>query len=86
MGGVCTSAPAVASWGPDRLDVFITGANSQLFHKWWNGSSWGPSLTGYESLGGIISSFREGEGAPAPMPVVPAQQQGSPLAAAMAPS
>ncbi|MCW2683057.1 MAG: zinc metalloprotease, partial [Blastococcus sp.] len=86
MGGTIIGDPRVVAWGPNRLDVFVTGTNGALAHKWWNGSSWGPSLTGYESLGGIISSFRDGEGAPAPMPVVPTQQQGSPLAAALAPS
>ena len=54
MGGICTSAPSVASWGPDRLDVFVTGTDSQLYHKWWNGSAWGPSVTGYEAMGGTI--------------------------------
>ena len=50
----------MTAWGANRLDVFVTGTDSALYHKWWNGSAWGPSLTGYESLGGIISGFREG--------------------------
>ncbi|WP_167552416.1 hypothetical protein [Cryobacterium flavum] len=49
------------SWAPGRLDVFLTGTNSALFHKWFNGAAWGPSLTGYESLGGVITSFDEAE-------------------------
>ena len=36
----------VVSWGPNRLDVFVVGTDSALYHKWWNGASWGPSLTG----------------------------------------
>jgi hypothetical protein len=36
----------------------VTGTDSALYHKWWNGSAWGPSLTGYENMGGVISSFR----------------------------
>jgi hypothetical protein len=51
-----TSGPVVA-WGPNRLDVFVRGTNSALYHKWWNGSSWGPSLTGYEHMGGVITDF-----------------------------
>jgi hypothetical protein len=57
MGGVCTSRPRVTAWGPNRLDVFVTGTDSQLYHKWWNGSAWGPSVTGYEAMGGVISAF-----------------------------
>jgi serine protease AprX len=48
------SPPTVVSWGPNRLDAFVVGTNGALFHKWWNGSYWGPSLTGYEAMGGTI--------------------------------
>ena len=57
MGGVCTSPPRVTAWAANRLDVFVTGTDSALYHKWWDGSAWGPSLTGYERMGGVISSF-----------------------------
>ena len=57
MGGACTSPPRVVAWGPDRLDVFVTGTDSQLYHKWWNGSSWGPSVTGWEAMSGVIVDF-----------------------------
>src|SRR5829696_8057257 len=50
------SSSPVLAWGANRLDAFVTGTDSALYHKWWNGSSWGPSLTGYESMGGIITS------------------------------
>jgi len=40
------SSSPVLSWGPNRLDVFAVGTDGALYHKWWNGSSWGPSLTG----------------------------------------
>jgi hypothetical protein len=53
-----TSGPVVA-WGPNRLDAFVIGTDSALYHKWWNGSSWGPSLTGYERQGGICISRPE---------------------------
>jgi hypothetical protein len=82
MGGTIIGEPRVVAWGPDRLDVFVTGTNGALFHKWWSGTAWGPSLTGYESLGGVISSFREGDSQPAQQPMLPAQQQGSQMAAA----
>jgi hypothetical protein len=55
-GSPPTSGPVVA-WGPNRLDAFVIGTNSALYHKWWNGSSWGPSVTGYEHMGGVITDF-----------------------------
>ncbi len=50
-----SSSPVVA-WGANRLDVFVLGSNRALYHKWWNGSAWGPSLTGYEAMGGVCTS------------------------------
>ena len=47
------SGPVLA-WGPNRLDAFVIGTDSALYHKWWNGSAWGPSVTGYEHMGGTI--------------------------------
>jgi Pregnancy-associated plasma protein-A/Repeat of unknown function (DUF346) len=48
------SGPVVA-WGANRLDVFVIGTDRALYHKWWNGTAWGPSLAGpYEKLGGTI--------------------------------
>ncbi|MBM7687161.1 hypothetical protein [Defluviitalea raffinosedens] len=53
LGGVLTSAPAVASWQPNRLDVFGRGQNNALWHKWWDGSRWSE----WEDLGGgVITS------------------------------
>ncbi len=48
LGGVLTSAPAVASWQANRLDVFGRGQNQALWHKWWDGSRWSQ----WEDLGG----------------------------------
>ena len=48
--------PEVVSWGPNRLDVFVIGTDRALYHKWWDGSAWRPSLTGYERLGGVCIS------------------------------
>jgi hypothetical protein len=50
-----SSSPVVA-WGANRLDVFVLGSDRALYHKWWNGSAWGPSVTGYENLGGVCTS------------------------------
>jgi hypothetical protein len=62
FGGVATSpepsGPAV-SWGPNRLDVFVLGTDRAMYHKWWNGAAWGPSLPGYEYMGGICNSAPE---------------------------
>ena len=44
--------PAVSSWGNNRLDVFVRGTDDALWHKWWDGSSW----SGWESLGGVLTS------------------------------
>jgi GH25 family lysozyme M1 (1,4-beta-N-acetylmuramidase) len=45
MGG------AVA-WGPNRLDVFVRGADDALWHQYWDGSKW----AGFQSLGGWLAA------------------------------
>jgi hypothetical protein len=35
------------SWGPNRLDAFVIGTDTALYHKWWKGSTSGPTHTGY---------------------------------------
>ncbi|MFA5635349.1 MAG: hypothetical protein WC977_05525, partial [Anaerovoracaceae bacterium] len=52
LGGVLTSAPAVASWQPNRLDVFGRGQNNALWHKYWDGRQW----SGWEDLGGVLTT------------------------------
>ena len=52
LGGELASAPAVASWGPGRLDVFAQGENGHLMHKRWNGEEW----SGWRDLGGRLTS------------------------------
>jgi hypothetical protein len=61
VGAVSRPIPSgpVVSWGPNRIDAFVVGTDSALYHKWWNGSAWGPSLTGYENMGGTLSSAPE---------------------------
>jgi hypothetical protein len=48
LGGVLTSAPAVSSWGANRLDCFVRGTDTAMWHKWWDGAAW----RGWENLGG----------------------------------
>ncbi|MBB5367984.1 MULTISPECIES: M43 family zinc metalloprotease [unclassified Janthinobacterium] len=50
-----SSSPVVA-WGANRLDVFVVGTDSALYHKAWNGTAWAPSVTAYEAQGGIVTS------------------------------
>jgi len=38
------------------LDVFVIGTDSALYHKWWDGSAWGPSVTDWEYMGGTCTS------------------------------
>ena len=55
-GGARASSSPVVSWGANRIDAFVLGSDRALYHKWWNGSAWGPSLTGYENMGGVCTS------------------------------
>jgi hypothetical protein len=47
-----TSAPAVCSWGPTRLDVFGRGEDNALWHRWLTGREW----SDWESLGGTLTA------------------------------
>lgn len=49
------AAPAVASWGRDRLDIFGIGLDKAAFHKAW-ANAWYPSPTNWEALGGGFTS------------------------------
>src|SRR6266849_6441522 len=52
LGGVLESPTRVVAWAPNRLDIFVVGTNSALWHRWWDGSAWG----GWESLGGVLTT------------------------------
>jgi hypothetical protein len=56
LGGSFNSPPAVASWGPNRLDIFALGRDDQMFHKAWAEGRWHPSPTTWEPLGGLFNS------------------------------
>jgi Repeat of unknown function (DUF346) len=50
------AARPVVSWAPNRLDIFGLGVDNDMFHKWWDGTNWGPSRTDWERLGGTFNS------------------------------
>jgi hypothetical protein len=54
-GAIRPSSSPVVAWGPNRIDTFVLDTNRALNHKWWNGSAWGPSATGYENMGGTCT-------------------------------
>jgi hypothetical protein len=35
LGGVLTSGVGVSSWAKGRLDTFVAGTDSALWHKWY---------------------------------------------------
>ena len=39
------------SWGDNRLDIFGILTNGTLLHKFWDGTGWQPSLSGWEQWG-----------------------------------
>jgi Repeat of unknown function (DUF346) len=43
---------AVASWGPDRLDVFGLGTDNSMYHQAWDGHTW----SAWEPRGGTFNS------------------------------
>ncbi len=47
------STPTIV--GANRADVFCLDTDRQMLHKWWDGSTWHPSLTGWNSLGGSFA-------------------------------
>jgi hypothetical protein len=54
-GTVADASLAAVTWSADRLDIFGLGTDDQMYHKSWNGS-WGPSVTGFDALGGKFNS------------------------------
>ena len=47
-------APPAIAWEPNRLDLFHVGRDRAVYHKWFGSGAWGPSLTGWERLGGTV--------------------------------
>jgi peptide methionine sulfoxide reductase MsrB len=50
LGGPILAPPAVSSWAAHRLDVFSSGPDGKLNHKWWDGSIW----HNWQTLGGFF--------------------------------
>jgi hypothetical protein len=46
------SSPSAATWGGNRLDVFVRGNDDAIWHSWWDGVSW----SAWQSLGPTIIS------------------------------
>lgn len=55
---MATSAPAISSRGPNKLDVFVRGQNGHLWHRDWNVTVTG-GWSNWTDLGGYL------QGAPA---------------------
>lgn len=57
LGGVIAgdhpqlAGPAAVAWDQNRLDVFVRGTDSAIWHLYWNGSGW----SSWEWLGGPFS-------------------------------
>ena len=49
--GRITSGPTVASFAPDRLDIFVKGIDNQYYHTWWDSR-----INKWERIGGIFVS------------------------------
>ena len=56
LGGAGIGAPAVVTWGPGHLAVFMRGAKGTVLHKAWNANpgTWWPGQTDWHDLGGSI--------------------------------
>jgi hypothetical protein len=52
LGGVLTAGPGLSSWGPARTDAFVRGTDGAVWHRSWDGTTWGS----WESLGGFITA------------------------------
>jgi hypothetical protein len=48
--------PVADAWALRRLDIFGLGTDEAMYHKAWDGSSWRPSITDWERLGGVLRS------------------------------
>jgi hypothetical protein len=52
LGGIVTSAPSAASWGPNHIDLFARGTDNAIWHKNWDGTHWAD----WSSIGGELTS------------------------------
>jgi predicted Zn-dependent protease len=54
LSGKINAEVGVTSWAPGRVDIFVQGTDTAVYHKWKQDNSWGPSISGYEFMGGKI--------------------------------
>jgi hypothetical protein len=54
LGGYALSQPVVTSSGTGRIDLFVTGPDSAVYTKTWDGAKWLPSSGGWTRLDGQI--------------------------------
>ena len=69
-GPFANSGPGCGSWGPGRIDCFVTTANGNLWHDWYSGSWFsenlgvGPGLTSGPTVAstgvGVLEVFARG--------------------------
>lgn len=59
LGKTIISAPAVASWTQNHLDVFGLNSVKALVHQAWDGKTWSPSISEANNLGGDFINFDE---------------------------
>jgi hypothetical protein len=52
MGGILATTPAASTWGPGRLDSFMSGTDGALWHNWRDDKGWH-----WDSLGGAPNSI-----------------------------
>lgn len=50
LGGIANSAPAIVSWGPGRLDVFVRGQDEAMYWSSWQNGNWNLSWTRIEGV------------------------------------
>jgi hypothetical protein len=55
-GGGILGTPVVVAWGPDRLDLVVTGTDNSIYHKAWDSGTWypGEGPDDWEHLGGGV--------------------------------
>jgi len=56
LGGGVTSGPAAVSWGPGRIDLFVAGSGSALYHQAFDGQWLGWDLRGTPAPGVGVAS------------------------------
>lgn len=59
-GGFVPKQPRIVSWSANRLDIFASGTDDNVYIKSWTGSSWVPSQLGWASLAESTSAPVDG--------------------------